>query len=73
MVLLGTYVGTVVVLMIALTVATGWGSSPVPAGSRPTPACSKRIAGVVMIAAGIGQLYLAIVVFELHHAILELL
>jgi len=26
-----------------------------------------------MIAAGIGKLYLAIVVFELHHAILELL
>jgi len=73
MVLLGTYVGTVVVLMIALTVATGMG---LVAGAGRFAAYSgllKRIAGVVMIAAGIGQLYLAIVVFELHHAILELL
>jgi len=72
MVLLGTYVGTVVVLMIALTVATGMG---LVAGAGRFAAYSgllKRIAGVVMIAAGIGQL-LAIVVFELHHAILELL
>lgn len=64
-VLLGTYVGSVVVLMVSLTVATGMG---LVAGAGRLTAYSgllKRIAGVVMIVAGIGQLYLAVVRFNI--------
>ncbi|MDS0475148.1 cytochrome c biogenesis protein CcdA [Natrinema sp. 1APR25-10V2] len=63
-VLLATYVGSLVVLMISLTVATGMG---LVAGAGRLAAYSgtlKRIAGAVMIVAGVGQLYLAIVVLE---------
>ncbi|OIB57149.1 cytochrome c biogenesis CcdA family protein [Natrialba sp. SSL1] len=63
-VVLGTYVGSVVVLMIALTVATGMG---LVAGAGSLAAYSgllKRVAGGVMILAGLGQLYLAIFVLD---------
>ncbi|MFA9504092.1 cytochrome c biogenesis CcdA family protein [Natrinema sp. H-ect1] len=63
-ILLGTYVGSFVVLMVSLTVATGMG---LVAGAGRLAAYTgllKRIAGVVMIVAGIGQLYLAIVVLD---------
>ena len=59
-----TYVGTVATLMIALTVATGMG---LVAGAGTLTAYSshlKRLAGVVMIVAGLGQLYLAIFVLN---------
>ncbi|ELY48873.1 cytochrome c biogenesis CcdA family protein [Natronolimnohabitans innermongolicus] len=61
---LGTYAGSVVVLMVSLTIATGMG---LVAGAGRLAAHSetlKRLAGAVMILAGIGQLYLAIVVLE---------
>ncbi|SEV82253.1 cytochrome c biogenesis CcdA family protein [Natrinema salifodinae] len=63
-VLLGTYVGSIVALMVSLTVATGMG---LVAGAGRFAAYSdplKRVAGAVMIVAGIGQLYLAIVVLD---------
>lgn len=58
-----TYVGSVVALMIAVTVATGMG---LVASSGRLAAYSghlKRLAGGIMILAGIGQLYLALVVY----------
>ncbi len=61
---IGTYVGTVTGLMIALTVATGTG---LVAGSGWLTANTRRLerfAGAVMIVAGLGQLYLAIVILE---------
>ena len=65
LVLLGTYVGSVVVLMISLTVATGMGLVASAGRFAAYTGLLKRLAGVVMIVAGIGQLYLAVVVFEL--------
>ncbi|QLG48590.1 cytochrome c biogenesis CcdA family protein [Natrinema halophilum] len=62
--LLGTYVGSLVTLMVSLTVATGMG---VVAGAGRLTAYAgplKRLAGAVMIVAGVGQLYLAIVVLD---------
>ncbi|EMA35127.1 cytochrome c biogenesis protein CcdA [Halobiforma nitratireducens] len=61
---LGTYVGSIVVLMVALTVATGMG---LLAGAGRLAAYSGRLrqlAGAVMVLAGLGQLYLAIFVLE---------
>ena len=61
---LGTYVGSFVVLMVSLTVATGMG---LVAGASRLAAYTgllKRTAGVVMIVAGVGQLYVAIVVLN---------
>ncbi|WP_255171629.1 cytochrome c biogenesis protein CcdA [Natrononativus amylolyticus] len=61
---LGTYVGTVAVLMLSLTVATGLGV--VAGGGRLAAAgpTLERLAGGVMILAGLGQLYLAIFILE---------
>ena len=63
-VLLGTYVGSLVALMVSLTVATGMGL--VASAGRFSAYASplKRLAGVVMIVAGVGQLYLAIFVLD---------
>lgn len=60
---LAAYAGTVAVLMISVTVATGMGL--VSNASRLTAYSGliERIAGVVMILAGLGQLYLALVVY----------
>ena len=60
----GTYVGSVVALMVSLTVATGMG---LVAGAGRLAAHSEtleRLAGGVMIVAGLGQLYLAVVVLD---------
>jgi cytochrome c-type biogenesis protein len=59
---IGTYVGTVVLLMVSLTVATGMGLA---AGAGRLTAYGdslRRIAGAVMILAGTGQLYIALYV-----------
>ncbi|AGB39148.1 cytochrome c biogenesis CcdA family protein [Natronococcus occultus] len=56
---IGTYVGVVVLLMISLTVVTGMGLA---AGAGRLAAYGdtlRRIAGAVMILAGVGQLYVA--------------
>ncbi|MFP9192740.1 cytochrome c biogenesis protein CcdA [Natronosalvus vescus] len=58
------YVGTVTLLMISLTVATGMG---LVAGSGWLTAHTgtlKRVAGGIMIVAGLGQLYLAFFVLD---------
>lgn len=60
---LGVYAGVVAVLMAATTVATGLGL--VSNATRVMAHADKlqRLAGVVMIGAGIGQLYLSLVVY----------
>ncbi len=56
----GTYVGSVVLLMVSLTVATGMGL--VAAGQFASYGQRlKQVAGAVMILAGLGQLYLSVV------------
>jgi len=59
----GVYAGTVAVLMAATTVATGVGL--VSNANRVTAHAGllRRIAGAVMVAAGIGQLYLSLIVY----------
>lgn len=62
--ILGTYVGSVVLLMVSLTVATGMG---LVAGAGRFAAYGdtlQRIAGAIMIVAGLGQLYLAVVLLD---------
>lgn len=61
---IGIYVGSFVVLMVSLTVATGMGLVASAGQLAAYTGTLKRIAGAVMIAAGIGQLYLAVVVLE---------
>ncbi|WP_049890054.1 cytochrome c biogenesis CcdA family protein [Natronorubrum sulfidifaciens] len=61
---LGTYIGSVVVLMISLTVATGMGLVASAGRLAAHSGALKRIAGVVMIIAGFGQLYLSIVILD---------
>ncbi|WP_247004916.1 cytochrome c biogenesis CcdA family protein [Halosolutus gelatinilyticus] len=61
---LGTYVGSVVLLMVSLTVAAGMG---ITASAGKLVAYSdtlERIAGGIMVVAGLGQLYLAIFVLD---------
>ncbi|GAB3664373.1 cytochrome C biogenesis protein [Halopiger thermotolerans] len=63
-VVVGTYIGSVVLLMVSLTVATGMG---LLAGAGRFVAHGERLerlAGAIMIVAGLGQLYLAIVVLD---------
>lgn len=62
-IVLASYAGTVAVLMVSVTVATGMGL--VSNASRLTAYSGliERIAGAVMILAGLGQLYLALVVY----------
>jgi hypothetical protein len=63
-IVLATYVGGVVLLMVGLTVATGMG---VLAGAGRLSAYThllERVAGVVMILAGLWQLYLSVVVLN---------
>ncbi|ARS91065.1 cytochrome c biogenesis CcdA family protein [Natrarchaeobaculum aegyptiacum] len=60
-IILGTYVASIALLMLALTVATGMG---LLAGAGRLAAYSHRLeqlAGAVMIVAGLGQLYVAYV------------
>lgn len=63
-ILLGTYVGSFVVLMVSLTVATGMGLVANAGRFSAYSGTLKRLAGAVMIVAGVGQLYLAIVVLD---------
>ncbi|MFC6716432.1 cytochrome c biogenesis CcdA family protein [Natrialbaceae archaeon GCM10025810] len=61
--LLTTYVGSVMALMIATTVATGMGLLASAGRLAAYSGHLKKLAGAVMIVAGIGQLYLALVVY----------
>lgn len=61
--LVATYAGTVAVLMIATTIATGMGLLTNAGRVMTYSGRLKQLAGVVMIFAGIGQLYLALVVY----------
>ncbi|ELY80533.1 cytochrome c biogenesis CcdA family protein [Natrinema pallidum] len=63
-ILLGTYVGSFVALMVSLTVATGMGLVASAGRLAAYTGLLKRVAGAVMIVAGVGQLYLAIVVLD---------
>lgn len=63
-VVIGSYVGAIALLMLSLTVATGMGilAGEGIASSRGLTAYSHRLeqlAGIVMILAGLGQLYIA--------------
>ena len=60
---LSVYGGTVAVLMAATTVATGVGLVSNANRVMAHTGTLKRIAGAVMIVAGVGQLYLALVVY----------
>ncbi|MFC7325463.1 cytochrome c biogenesis protein CcdA [Halorubrum rutilum] len=63
LVVLSVYAGVVAVLMAATTVATGVGL--IGNANRVTAHAGtlKRVAGAVMVVAGIGQLYLSLVVY----------
>lgn len=61
--LLGTYAGVVAALMVATTVATGMGLLTNAGRVMAHSGKLKRVAGAVMVVAGIGQLYLALVVY----------
>ncbi|WP_293027948.1 cytochrome c biogenesis protein CcdA [Natronococcus sp.] len=56
---IGTYVGIVVLLMVSLTVATGMGLAAGAGRLSAHGDTLRRIAGAVMILAGTGQLYVA--------------
>jgi len=60
---LGVYAGVVAVLMAATTVATGVGLMSNAGRVMAHAGTLKRFAGAVMILAGIGQLYLSLVVY----------
>jgi cytochrome c-type biogenesis protein len=63
MLVLGAYAGVVAVLMAATTVATGVGIISNANRVITHAGWLRRLAGVVMIVAGIGQLYLSLVVY----------
>jgi cytochrome c-type biogenesis protein len=60
---LGVYGGTVAVLMTATTVATGVGLVSNATRVMAHAGRLKRLAGVAMVLAGIGQLYLSLVAY----------
>lgn len=59
---LGTYAGTVLALMVAMTVTTGVGMNVSTGRALSHGRNIKRLAGGLMVVAGFGQLYLAIFV-----------
>lgn len=61
---IGAYAGGVSLLMVAATVATGVGLAAGTARLVGYGALLERLAGAVMVLAGLGQLYLSIVVLE---------
>ncbi|OYR39730.1 MULTISPECIES: cytochrome c biogenesis protein CcdA [unclassified Halorubrum] len=61
--ILSVYAGTVAVLMAATTVATGVGLIGNANRVMAHAGALKRVAGAVMVVAGIGQLYLSLVVY----------
>ena len=62
-VVLSVYAGVVAVLMAATTVATGVGLISNANRVMAHAGTLKRIAGAVMVVAGVGQLYLSLVVY----------
>ena len=60
---LGVYAGTVAILMTATTVATGVGVVSNATRVMAHAGRLKRLAGVAMVLAGIGQLYLSLVAY----------
>lgn len=60
---LGVYAGVVAVLMAATTVATGVGLVSNANYVMTHAGWLKRLAGVVMVVAGLGQLYLSLVIY----------
>jgi len=60
---LSVYAGTVAVLMAATTVATGVGLVSNANRVMAHAGLLKRVAGAVMVVAGVGQLYLSLVVY----------
>jgi cytochrome c-type biogenesis protein len=58
-----TYAVTVAVLMVSVTVATGMGLLQNASRLTAYSGLLKRVAGIVMILAGLGQLYLSLVVY----------
>lgn len=60
----GAYAGGVSLLMVAATVATGVGVAAGTARLVGYGALLERLAGAVMVVAGLGQLYLSIVVLD---------
>jgi cytochrome c-type biogenesis protein len=63
MLVLGVYAGVVAVLMAATTVATGVGIIGNASRVMAHAGRLKRLAGIVMLVAGIGQLYLSWIVY----------
>ncbi len=61
---MGAYAGGVSLLMVAATVATGVGVALGTARLVGYGARLKRLAGAVMVVAGLGQLYLSVVVLD---------
>ncbi|WP_255193267.1 cytochrome c biogenesis protein CcdA [Natronobeatus ordinarius] len=61
---LATYAGVVAVLMVSVTVATGIGLLTGAGLFAPHAKTIERLAGVVMILAGLGQLSLALFVYR---------
>jgi len=61
---IGTYVGSIVLLMVSLTVATGMGLVASAGRLAAHSGTLKRVAGAIMIVAGLGQLYLSIVILD---------
>jgi cytochrome c-type biogenesis protein len=59
----GVYAGTVAALMAATTVATGVGLVSNAGRVSAHAETLKRVAGAVMVVAGVGQLYLSLVVY----------
>lgn len=62
-IVLASYAGTVAVLMVSVTVATGMGLVSNAGRLTAYSGLIERIAGIVMVVAGLGQLYLALVVY----------
>lgn len=61
---LATYVGSVVLLMVSLTVVTGMGLLANAGRLAAYGGTFKRVAGALMVLAGLGQLYLSIFVLN---------
>ena len=62
-IVLASYAGTVAVLMVSVTVATGMGLVSNAGRLTAYSGLIERVAGAVMILAGLGQLYLSLVVY----------
>ena len=61
-VLISIYVAVVVLLMVAVTIAAGVGAGAVLSTFTPHTGRIQRLAGVVLILAGIGQVWIALTI-----------